>query len=1211
HQDLPFEKLVEELKPERSNRSPLFQVMFQFQHGPRNFTSVDGVTFTTDAVENETAKFDLSLGAYERDDTLKLQMEYSSDLFDEQTIQVMLSRLAVLLESIVSSPDVSVSELEVMTPAERRQLLVEWNDTHEYFGEYQGLQEKLERQASQNPNAIAVIDGDVEITFADLNARANQLARYLRNAGVGLEVPVAVFVERSANMIVALFGVLKAGGAYVPLDVAYPGERIDYVLQDSKARVLLTQEKWLGRLPPTDCLVVSLDTDWNKIGEESAANPPVQVTAENAAYVIYTSGSTGQPKGVVGLHGATVNRLEWMYQQYPFAAGEVCCQKTSLSFVDSIWEIFGPLLEGVPLVILPDDVVKDVNRFVDALSKANVSRLVLVPSFLHAMLETSAEIGRRLAKLKLWTCSGEALPWPLAKSFHEQLPHARLLNLYGSSEVAADVTCYEVGDTEQLDSIPLGRPIANTQVYVLDQRFHALPVGVVGEICVGGDNLARGYFARPELTADKFIPNPFSATPGLRLYRTGDRGRFLRNGALEYKGRTDHQVKIRGSRIELGEIQSALATHPDVRESVVVVREDDSGEKRLTAYALSCGKTLSGREIRTYLRQKLPDFMIPSSIVVLGEFPRTASGKVDRLSLPTPSDIGRDYVAPRTLTEELVAGVMAEILKVEEVSANDDFFELGGHSLLIPRLISRLNESFGVELPMRAVFDNPRMSELAEKITSLHGTSEAAPELPLVSVSRDGELPMTFAQESLWAIDQISPETGAYNISRALRLTGTLDTAALQASIDSIVSRHEALRTIFPSQNGKPAPVINHDCKVQLVIRGLSDSPKSAFAEAVQCQVAEECRRPFNLAVGPLLRATLLRLADHEHILIVAMHHIVSDGWSMGIFFDELVFGYNNRVAGDETQTEPLPIQYADFAHWQRKSLGGDKLEQSLLYWQQQLAGAPLMTDLPTMRERPAIRGFQGARHVFELPTDSTAALKNLARAERVTLFMTLLGAFQTLLWTYSKHDDVVIGCPSAGRQSGTENLIGYFVNTLALRTRFSGDPTFREIMHRVAAATLGALTHEQLPFAKLVERLQPTRRLDHNPLFQVWFVLQAGAGERKDFAGLVVEQYPIASEVTRHDLQLTVWENSAVLKAAFTYNTDILDSQTVAHMAEQFSVLLTIILKQPDIHASDLKSILRQNYEAYKESREQEHQQSVRQKLRSARRKSIASSIT
>jgi amino acid adenylation domain-containing protein len=1206
HQDLPFEKLVEELKPERSNRIPFFQVMFQFQYGPRNAASLEGVTFTTAAVENETAKVDLSLGAYERDDALKFQMEYSTDLFNEETIQLMLSHFAVLLENIVFNPDLSVSDLELMTPAQRNQLLVEWNDTQEDFEEYQGLQEKLESQAAKNPNATAVIDGDVEITFGDLNSRANQLAHYLQNAGVGPEVPVAVFFERSANMIVALFGVLKAGGAYVPLDVTYPRERIDYVLQNSKARVLLTHEQCRGRLPATDCFVVSLDSDWNKIGRESAANPPIQVAAENAAYVIYTSGSTGKPKGVVGLHGATVNRLEWMYQRYPFGAGEVCCQKTSLSFVDSIWEVFGPLLQGVPLVIFPDEVVKDVNRFVTALSKANVSRLVLVPSLLRPMLETGDEIGRRLSKLKSWTCSGEALPRALARSFQEQLPDALLLNLYGSSEVAADVTYYEIADSEQLNTIPLGRPIANTQLYVLDGNLQSVPVGVVGEIYVGGDNLARGYFERPELTAEKFIPNPFAVAPGLRLYRTGDLGRFLNNGALEYKGRTDHQVKIRGSRIELGEIESALAAHPDARETIVVAREDDSGEKRLIAYVLSSNKTLSGREIRTHLRRKLPEFMIPNSIVVLEEVPRTASGKVDRLNLPKPFDVGGAYVAPRTLTEEIVAGVMAEILKVEEVGAYDDFFELGGHSLLIPRVTARLNDLFAVELPLRAVFDNPKISELAENITSLRGANGAAPELPLVPVCRNGEMPLTFAQESLWAIDQISPETGAYNISRALRLTGTLDSAALQASIDGIVARHEALRTTFPSQNGKPAPVVNPDCGVKLFIRSLSNLPKSELDEKVQRQAAEECRRSFNLAVGPLLRATLLSLADHEHILIVTMHHIISDGWSIGVFFDELVSGYNNLLAGDETRAAAPAIQYADFAHWQRKSLHGDKLDQSLLYWQQQLAGAPLITDLPAGRERPAIRSFQGARHAFEFPNHFTAGLKNLARAERVTLFMTLLGAFQTLLWTYSKHDDIVIGCPSAGRRSGTENLIGYFVNTLALRTNFSDDPSFRELMHRVAETTLGALTHEHVPFAKLVEKLQPTRRLDHNPLFQVWFVLQAGPAERKDFAGLAVEQYPIDSEVTRHDLQLTVWENSGVLKAAFTYNTDILDSQTVAHLAAQFSLLLATILERPDIQASDLRSMLKQNYEAHKESKEQEHQQSVRQKLRSVRRKGV-----
>jgi amino acid adenylation domain-containing protein len=1207
HQDLPFEKLVEELRPERTNRIPFFQVMFQFQHGPRNSASFDGLTFTPEAVEIETAKVDVSLGAYEREGSLKFQMEYSTGLFDEETVNELLSGFEVLLQAIVSDPGVRIGELEVMPQAERRRLLVDWNDTRQDSGEYESLQKKFERQAEQRPNAVAVIDGDARLSFGELNAKANKLAHHLKKHGVGLEVPVAIFVERSANMIVALLAVLKAGASYVPLDVAYPKERIAYVLEDSQARLVLTHERWQSRLPPTHLPSLALDSKWDKVDPESAENPPVETTAENAAYVIYTSGSTGTPKGVVGLHGATVNRLEWMYGRYPFAAGEVCCQKTALSFVDSIWEIFGPLLHGVPLVIFADDVVRDVNRFIEALSETNVTRLVLVPSLLRAMFETGTDIARRLPRLKSWTCSGEALPSALAHNFQAQFPDAVLLNLYGSSEVAADVTYYEVTGSERSNGIPLGRPIANTQIYVLDRNLEPVPTGVVGEIYVGGKNLARGYFDRPDFTAEKFIPDPFADEPGVRLYKTGDLGRFLRDGNIEYKGRSDYQVKIRGSRIELGEIESALSTHPDMRESIVLAQADDAGEKRLVAYVLGNRNTLSPRGIRAHLRDKLPEFMVPGSIVVLDEFPRTASGKVDRLSLLKFVETSADYVAPRTLTEEIVAEAMAEILKVEEVGVNDDFFELGGHSLLIPRVTSRLNDLFGVELPLRALFENSKISELAEKITSLRTASDAAPQIPLVPVSRDGELPMTFAQESLWAIDQISPETGAYNISRALRLKGTLDIAALQASIDNIVSKHEALRMVFPSENGRPVPVVDADCKVEILVRDLGGSVN--VDENTEHQIAEASRQPFNLAVGPLMRVTLLRLAEHEHILVVTMHHIISDGWSMGVFFDELVSGYNNLLAGAEIQAGPSSIQYADFAHWQRKSLSRERLDQSLSYWQQQLTGAPLITDLPTIRERPPIRSFQGARHVFEIPKDSTAALKNLVRAERVTLFMTLLGAFQTLLWSYSKHDDIVVGSPSAGRRPGTEHLIGYFVNTLALRTSFSSDLSFRQLMHRVAETTLDALTYEDLPFAKIVETLQPKRKLDHNPLFQVWFVLQAGPAERRDFAGLKVEQYPIDNEVTRHDLQLTIWENSSVLKAAFTYNTDILDSQTVAHMAKQFSSLLDTISEQPDTLCSELRNQLKASDETFKLAREHEHQHSMRQKLQSARRKSLVSS--
>ncbi len=1195
HQDLPFEKLVEELKPERSNRIPFFQVMFQFQHGPRNEASFNGLTFKTEAVENETAKVDLSLGAYERDGVLKFQMEYSTDLFDEETIQSLLGRFEVLLQSIVSDPRVSIGDLEVMTEAERRRLLVEWNSTREDFDRHESLPEMFERQVERSSSAVALIDGDTRLTFGELNVRANKLAHYLQKVGIRSEEPVAVFVERSADMIVALLGVLKAGGAYVPLDVSYPKERVAYVLEDSRARVLLTQEKSRSNLPDTDCRVVTLDSE---IDTESVANPQIKLSTENAAYIIYTSGSTGKPKGVVGLHGATVNRLEWMYRRYPFAAEEVCCQKTPLSFVDSIWEIFGPLLHGVPLVILRDDVVKDVNRFIGALHDARVTRLVLVPSLLRAMLETGEAIGERLTRLKWWTCSGEALPSVLVKRFQEQLPDAALLNLYGSSEVAADVSYYDVEPGDQSDSIPLGRPIANTQLYILGANLRPVPTGVVGDIYAGGEGLARGYFHRPELTAEKFIPHPFANEPGQRLYKTGDRGRFRKDGAIEYKGRTDHQVKIRGSRVELGEVESALLTHSDILESVVVAHANDSGDQQLTAYVRTDGKTPSSRDIRAFLREKLPEFMVPAAVMVLDDFPRTASGKVDRLSLPKPVAAGGDYVAPRSLTEEIVAGVMAEVLKLEDVGVNDDFFELGGHSLLIPRVTSRLNELFGVQLPMRALFDNSKIGELAETITSLRSVNGTGGDLPLAPVTRTSKLPMTFAQESLWAIDQISPDTGAYNISRALRLKGTLNTEVLQLSIDNIVSRHEALRTTFSSEDGKPVAVLKPETKIELVIEATESN--------VAARVAEEGRKPFNLAVGPLLRVTLLHLVEDEHILLVTMHHIISDGWSMGILFDELVSGYNSLLAGGELRTEAPSIQYADFADWQRKSLHGERLDHSLQYWQQHLAGASLITDLPTVRDRPGIRSFQGARYLFEIPADLTAALKNLARTERVTLFMTLLGAFQTLLWTWSKHDDVVVGCPSAGRRPGTENLIGYFVNTLALRTNFAGDPTFRELMHLVAEATLGALTHEHVPYARVVEKLQPKRRLDHNPLFQVWFVLQAGAAERRDFDGLTVEPYPIDSEATRHDLQLTLWESSSVLKAAFTYNTDILDSQTVAHMCEQFLLLLATIAEQPDIHANELRSMLDQRNQAYKKSRDQEYQNSARQKLQSTRRRAL-----
>src|SRR5882724_3824140 len=755
HQDLPFEKLVEELQPERDlRRNPLFQVMFQFQNTAPSKMNLNGLSTSKLEAPTESAKFDLMLLTREQDAGLMCLLEYNTGLFDGETIERILGHYATLLESIVAHPDSRVADLPLLTNAQRRQVLIEWNTTQAEFPNQETIHQLFQEQATRAPHDPAVVFGRELLTFGELNARANQLAQHLRRRGVGPEVRVAICVERSVEMLLGLLGILKAGGAYVPLEPAYPAERLAFILADSQAHLLLTQQALGNSLPFGGVKTIYLDSDWPEIARESSEAPTDAASAENSAHVIYTSGSTGQPKGVVSSHRASINRFTWMWRAYPFVEGEVCCQKTALSFVDSIWEVFGPLLQGVPLVIFTDEVVKDPQLFVSALAANKVTRLVLVPSLLRVMLETGAELAQKLCHLRYCVCSGETLPVELARNFREQIPQATLINLYGSSEIAADVTCYEVGDTDGLSTIPLGRPIANTDVYILDSNFQPVPQGVLGEICVGGEGLARGYLDRASLTAEKFVAHPFSRYSGARLFRTGDIGRYLPDGNIEYRGRRDHQVKVRGFRIELGEIEAYLASHQQVHRAAVIACEDERGDKQLVAYVFPAGEAPANNELRAYLRRKLPHYMIPAAFVLLEVWPLTASGKVNRLALPQPSraELARegDFVAPRTPTEDIIADVWADVLNVSNIGVNDDFFGLGGHSLLLARIASRIRESFKVELPLRAVFEAPTIAALAETVETARRTAGGIQDVPLVSVSRTGALPLSFAQERLW-----------------------------------------------------------------------------------------------------------------------------------------------------------------------------------------------------------------------------------------------------------------------------------------------------------------------------------------------------------------------------------------------------------------------------------------------------------------------------
>ncbi|HEY9856592.1 MAG TPA: amino acid adenylation domain-containing protein, partial [Stenomitos sp.] len=909
HQDVPFEKLVEALQPERNlSHTPIFQVMFVLQNNPRGTLQLPGVSLEMLASDSQTSKFDLTLSLSESPDALAGSIEYATDLFDASTIERMVGHFQNLLESILANPDQKVGGFEILGDSERHRLLVEWNDRATDYPLDKGIHQLFEAQAEKTPDAVAVVFEHQRLTYADLNRKANQLAHYLKKQGVGPEDLVGICVERSLEMVIGLLGILKAGAAYVPLDPNYPKERLAFIMEDAQAKVLLTLQHLRGEIPGP--LSIYLDSDWSIIEQYETSNLE-GVSPDRLAYIIYTSGSTGRPKGVAIEHRSAVAMLHWAQETYPAEELEGTLAATSISFDLSVYELFLPLSLGHK-VILAENALQ-----LPTLPAAQEVTLVnTVPSAIAELLRSESIP----SSVRVINLAGEPLPNSLAQQLY-QLDHVeKVYNLYGPSEDTTYST-YALIQKGVKTTCPIGRPLPNTQLYVVDQTSNLVPVGVPGELWIGGDGLARGYLNRPELTEEKFIPNPFGEG---RLYRTGDLVRYRPDGNLDFLGRIDHQVKIRGFRIELGEIETTLAKHPSVLDVVVVALTFDNGDKQLVVY-LVADQTLEASELRTYLKGTLPDYMVPTHFVQLDALPLTPNGKVDRKALPWPNVTvsDEDFVEPRTETERILAALFAEILGLEKVGVETSFFELGGHSLLATQVVSRIRKVLGTEVPLRALFEHPTVSALARKVSEEQGSV-----LPSITpVSREQLLPLSFAQERLWFLDQLAPNSSTYNMPTALRLKGALDVAALERSLNEIIRRHESLRTTFRSHDDHPVQVIASELSLALPVI-------EAREEEVESLAREEASLPFDLATGPLLKAKLLRLSEEDHILLFTMHHIISDGWSTGVLVKEVAALYE---AYGQNQPSPLPdltVQYADYAVWQRERLQGENLEEQLSYWQ-------------------------------------------------------------------------------------------------------------------------------------------------------------------------------------------------------------------------------------------------------------------------------------
>jgi amino acid adenylation domain-containing protein/non-ribosomal peptide synthase protein (TIGR01720 family) len=1188
HQDLPFEMLVEALQPERDlSHTPLFQVMFVLLNAPMSEIELTGLSVSGLPIGITTAKFDLTLSMENTPNGLFGWWEYNTDLFDSSTIERMTGHFLTLLEAIVANPQERVSQLPILTASEQQQLLVEWNDTGVNYSQDKCIHQLFEDQVQRTPDAVAVVFENQQLTYHELNCRANQLAYYLQSLGVGADVLVGICVERSLEMIVGLLGILKAGGAYVPLDPEYPQERLSFILEDAQVSVLLSQHHLVEKLPQCQAQLISLDTNWELISQLSQENPITDIQANNLAYVIYTSGSTGQPKGVQISHSAVSNFLSAMQQRPGITKQDTLLAITTISFDIAALEIFLPITVGASVVIARRDVTLDGRELFDLLVKSKATIMQATPATWRLLLDSIYQF----SALKI-LCGGEALPWDLVNQLLAR--SASLWNLYGPTETTIWSTVCQLESNESLISI--GRPIDNTQIYILDQNLQPVPVGVPGELHIGGAGLAKGYLNRPELTQEKFIPNPFdkSKVKGRlgklggtetdtanfpqksKLYKTGDLARYLPNGNIEYLGRIDNQVKIRGFRIELGEIEAALSQHPHVQASCVIAREDTPGDKRLVAYIVPQPQlTLTISELRSNLKEKLPDYMVPSAVVILESLPLTPNGKVNRRALPAPelsNELLEKYVAPRTPIEEMLALLWAQVLKVELVGRHDNFFELGGHSLLATQLISRVRSSLKVELPLRSLFAAPTIAELSPNIQRLQQQNLELAAPPILKRAENAELRLSYAQQRLWFLDQFEPNSASYNIPFGLRLVGSVNVDALQQSLIEIIYRHEALRTNFITVDGQAAQIIEQETNWTVAIVDLQHLPLTEQKTAAQKLLQQQAIEPFDLAHDALIRATLVVLSPTQQWLVVCMHHVVSDGWSIGVFVQELQALYNAYSQRQPSPLLPLPIQYADFAIWQRQWLQGDVLQSQLSYWEQQLADAPTFLPLPTDRPRPAVQTFNGAHLEFTLSVELTQKLEKLSHELGVTLFMTLLAAYNILLYRYTGQEDILVGTPIANRdRTEIEGLIGFFVNTLVMRTDLSLNPSFSELLPRIREMALGAYAHQDLPFEMLVEALQPERDLSYTPLFQVMFVLNNAPISEIELTGLSVSSLTIEGAIAKFDLTLSIENTTTGLVGGWEYNTDLFDSSTIERMTGHFVTLLEAIVANPQERISQL----------------------------------------
>jgi amino acid adenylation domain-containing protein len=1163
----------------------LFDNYFNFAHFHviKNLLESDGIEILG-GDKYESSNFKLfaafSLGPTASRDVW-LELQYDDSRIAEEQIGSITQYYLRIFDAMAANAQQPHETLSLLSQAEQAQLL-QWNETRRSYLRNQGMASLVDLQARKNPDAVAVIFEGQSLPYGELNRRAGQLAAYLQSKGARPEALVGICMERSLELMVALLAVLKTGAAYVPLDPGYPQERLRYMMEDAHLTLVLSQERLLSVLPFADSSWIWLDRDWHAIASQAALEQPqYEATGDNLAYVMYTSGSTGKPKGVMVRQSSLSNFVTAMNACVGDQVPQRWLAVTSVCFDISVLELIWPLTHGFQVVLHPGNKASDSDSLLNQIERHGITHLQCTPSTMSLIMSNRAahEVLKGLKRLML---GGESLPLALAQDLQRNVG-CDIINLYGPTETTVwSTSCLLQPD---VDVVTIGRPIANTQIHILDSQLDRVPVGTTGEIYIGGDGMARGYFAKPDLTAERFIPDIFSVQPGDWLYRTGDLGRYRADGAIEYVGRVDQQVKIRGRRSELSEIEIVVASHEAVREAAVVVQQDGGGVKRLVGYVVlkefaAESQKPTGPEIRDYVRSKLPDYMVPAVIVELDRMPLTPNGKLNRKSLPKPQGenwgLRNEYVAPRTGTQEVLAQIWSGVLGVERVGIKDNFFDLGGHSLLATQLIARVRNAFQIEVPLNKLFEQTTVEKLSQSIEeALRGGRENPVQaLPLVRRTVEEKKRLSFAQQRLWFMNLFEPGSAFYNLPAALVLEGELNVAALHKSLNEVVQRHEILRTRFDiNAAGEPEQFVMEALSLELpVIEIGGETEQDKFKIASRLAI-EEASRPFNLKTGPLIRASLLRIAPSRHVVLFTLHHIVSDEWSQGILIEEVGAFYTAFAQDAKPAMRPLAIQYGDYAAWQREMLQGEVLQKQLHYWRGQLGGMNSALALPTDRPRPPVQTFAGQNYRVTLDAEVGRRARELARQESATVYMVLLAAFNVLLWRYSGQKDIVVGTPIANRtREETENLIGFFVNNLVLRTEIQEHRSFLDLVRKVREITLGAYAHQDISFEKLVEELNPERDLSRSPLFQVLFTLQNASRRPLAMPGLKVHGIEAENLTSKFDLTMFVTElPSGELESVMEYNTDLFNQDTIARMAGHWQMLVRGVVTGADGAVGDL----------------------------------------